>query len=128
MIIRFQRFFNMALIREKISELTSTESVISEDCIFTGNIVTKGSIKIEGTVDGSISEAKEVFISKTSKITGDISSEKCVIYGNVKGNILVNDMVEVMSSASIEGNITAPRIMIEEGAFFNGEINMKPKK
>jgi cytoskeletal protein CcmA (bactofilin family) len=118
----------MALIREKISELTSTESVISEDCIFTGNIVTKGSIKIEGTVDGSISEAKEVFISKTSKITGDISSEKCVIYGNVKGNILVNDMVEVMSSASVEGNITAPRIMIEEGAFFNGEINMKPKK
>ncbi|HOJ86297.1 MAG: polymer-forming cytoskeletal protein [Elusimicrobiales bacterium] len=118
----------MALIKEKISELTSSESVISADCIFTGNIVTKGSIKIEGTVDGSVSEAKEVFISKTAKITGDISGEKCVIYGNVKGNILASDMVEIMSSASVEGDVTALRIMIEEGANFNGKITMRSKK
>jgi cytoskeletal protein CcmA (bactofilin family) len=115
----------MALIKTKLAEITSTESIIAEDCIFTGNIVTKGSLRVDGVVDGNISEAKDVFVSKTGKVNGDISSEKCVVYGNVKGNIVVKEKLEIMSSSTIEGDITSPKILVEEGAIFNGNINMK---
>jgi len=115
----------MALFKDKLADITSTESVIAEDCVFTGNISTKGSIRIDGIVDGNISEAKDVFISKTGKINGDISSEKCIIYGNVDGNIVVKDKIEIMASATVEGNIISPKVLIEEGAFFNGNITMK---
>ncbi|MEF3279713.1 MAG: polymer-forming cytoskeletal protein [Elusimicrobiota bacterium] len=115
----------MALIKEKLSEFTASETIISSDCVFTGNIITKGSIKIEGSVEGNISEAKEVFIGKTARVNGDVSSEKCIIYGNLKGNIFVKEIVEIMSSASVEGGITASRIMIEEGANINGKVEMK---
>ncbi|NLH39510.1 MAG: polymer-forming cytoskeletal protein [Elusimicrobia bacterium] len=111
--------------KEKISELTASESIISPDCIFTGNLITKGSIKIEGIVNGSISEAKEVFVSKTAKITGDISSEKCIVYGAIKGNILSKNFVEIMSTASIIGDITTQKIMVEEGAGINGMVRVK---
>lgn len=115
----------MAIFKDKISEFTVSETNISSDCIFTGNIITKGSIKIEGSIDGSITEAKEVFIGKTAKVNGDISCEKCIVYGTVKGNIFVKDIVEVMSSGVIEGDITASRIIVEEGGVLNGKVETK---
>jgi cytoskeletal protein CcmA (bactofilin family) len=114
--------------KEKISELTTSESIISSDCIFTGNLITKVSIKIDGTVEGSINEAKEVFIGKTAKINGDVSSERCIVYGSISGNVFSKDFVEVMSTGSIDGDITTEKIMVEEGACINGMVKVKNQK
>ncbi len=118
----------MGILKEKVSELQTSQSIITQDCIVSGNITTKGSIKIEGSLEGNINEAKEVFISKTGMINGDISCSNCIIYGIVKGNITAKDIIEIMSSASVEGDLTTSRIMIEEGAKFNGKINTNSKK
>jgi len=115
----------MAMFKEKLRDITSTESVITEDCVFTGNVSTKGALRVDGIVDGNISEAKEVFVSKTGKVNGDISCEKCIIYGNVVGNIVVKEKTEIMSSATIEGSIASPKVLIEDGAVFNGNISMR---
>jgi len=115
----------MAILKEKLADITSTESVIAEDCVFTGNISTKGSLRIDGVVDGNITEAKDVFVSKIGKVNGDVSCQNCVVYGNVRGNIVSKEKVEIMSSASVEGDVTSSKILIEEGAIFNGNITMK---
>lgn len=119
---------NMSGLKGKISELTSTESVISEDCVFSGNINTKGCLKVEGSVEGNINAAKEVFIAKTARINGDITCEKCVVYGSVNGNITASDVVEIMSIGSVCGDVTTSRIIIEEGGFLSGKLNMKKER
>lgn len=118
----------MAIIKDKISELTVSESVISEDCVFSGNINTRGSIKIEGVVEGNINAAKDVFISKTARINGDVVCDKCTVYGTVNGNVTANDMVEIMSIGYVCGDIKTSRIAIEEGGFISGKIEMKKEK
>lgn len=119
---------NMSGLKGKISELTSTESVISEDCIFSGNINTKGCLKVEGVVEGNINASKEVFVAKTAKINGDITCEKCIIYGTINGNVTASEVVEVMSIGSVCGDITTSRIIVEEGGFISGKLNMKKEK
>lgn len=115
----------MSSLKGKISELTSTESIISEDCVFSGNITTKGCIKIEGVVEGNINASKEVFVAKTARVNGDITCEKCVIYGSVNGNITAADIVEIMSIGCVCGDIKTSRISIEDGGFLSGKVDMK---
>lgn len=118
----------MSVFKGKISDLTTTESVISQDCIFAGNINTKGSLKIEGVVEGNINGAKEVFIAKTAKVNGDVVCERCIVYGSVNGNITASESVEIMSIGSVCGDIKTPRIMIEDGGFFVGKMEMNRKE
>lgn len=114
----------MAL-REKLSEITATESIVSEDCTFCGNINTKGSLKIEGIVEGNIVQAKDVFIGKAARVNGDITCERCTVYGQVNGNITACGLIEVMSVGSVKGDIIASKIMIEEGGFVCGKVEVK---
>lgn len=118
----------MSGLKGKITELTATESIISEDCVFSGNINTRGSLKVEGIIEGSVNGAKEVFIAKTARINGDIVCERCIVYGSVNGNITASESVEVMSIGSVCGDIKTSRIMIEDGGFFCGKLDMKKEK
>ncbi|MCX7642097.1 MAG: polymer-forming cytoskeletal protein [Elusimicrobiales bacterium] len=118
----------MSSLKGKISELTATESIIAEDCVFSGNINTRGSLKIEGMVDGNITCSKEVFVAKTARINGDIVCEKCIIYGSINGNLTASDSVEIMSIGSVNGDIKTSRIMIEDGGYFCGKLEMKKEK
>ncbi|MGC8867406.1 MAG: bactofilin family protein [Elusimicrobiales bacterium] len=115
-------------IKQKILELTSTESIIAQDCVFTGNISTRGSLKVEGIVEGNINSSKDVFIAKTARVNGDIICERCSIYGSINGNITANDIVEIMSIGSVCGDVKTSRIMVEEGGFVSGKIEMKREK
>ncbi|MCX7905372.1 MAG: polymer-forming cytoskeletal protein [Elusimicrobiales bacterium] len=118
----------MSVFKDKISELTVSESVITEDCTFIGNINTKGSIKVEGVVEGNITSSKEVFVTKTARVNGDIVCGRCVVYGNINGNIIASNSVEIMSIGCVNGDIRTSRIMIEDGAYICGNIDMKKEK
>jgi cytoskeletal protein CcmA (bactofilin family) len=107
-------------------DATNPDTVFGKEAYFQGTLTAKGSLKIDGRIDGSIVDAKMVTLGKTGKIRGDISCETCSVGGEVKGNILALASIEVLSGARVEGDLRAPRIMLEEGAFFNGNCSMEP--
>lgn len=107
-------------------DATNPDTVFGREAYFQGTLTAKGSLKIDGRIDGSIVDAKMVTVGKTGKIKGDISCETCSVSGEVKGNILALAAIEVMSGARVEGDLRAPRIVLEEGAFFNGNCSMEP--
>ncbi len=115
-------------IKEKITELTSTQSIVAEDCVFSGNINTQGSLKVEGVVEGNINTSRDIFIAKTARVNGDIVCERCTVYGSVNGNITAADCVEIMSIGYVCGDIKTSRIMVEDGGFISGKIEMKKEK
>ena len=106
----------------------NSDTVIGHDAYFQGTLTAKGSLRIDGRVDGSVVDAKFVTLGKTGKVKGDISCEVCCISGEVKGNVAAVDHIEVLAGAKVDGDLRAPRIILEEGAVFNGNCAMTAVK
>lgn len=110
-------------------ESKNGDTVIGNEAYFQGTLTAKGSLRIDGRIDGSIVDAKIVTVGKTGKVKGDISCEICYVCGEVRGNIAALDHVEALAGSRVDGDMRAPRIMLEEGAIFNGNCSMDaPKK
>ncbi|MDA8130782.1 MAG: polymer-forming cytoskeletal protein [Elusimicrobia bacterium] len=110
-------------------ESKNGDTIIGAEAYFQGTLTAKGSLRVDGRIDGSIVDAKIVTIGKTGKVKGDVSCEICYLCGEVRGNVTALDHIEVLSGAHIEGDIRAQRVMIEDGASFNGNCSMgKPDK
>lgn len=109
-------------------ESKNGDTIIGSEAYFQGTLTAKGSLRVDGRIDGSIVDAKTVTIGKTGKVKGDISCEICYTRGEVRGNVVALDHVEVLSGSRLDGDIRAPRIMLEEGAIFNGNCTMDTSK
>lgn len=110
-------------------ESKNGDTVIGTEAYFQGTLTAKGSLRIDGRVDGSIVDAKIVTIGKSGKVKGDISCEICYVSGEVRGNVTALDHIEALSGSRVDGDMRSPRIMLEEGAVFNGNCVMDaPKK
>lgn len=105
-------------------EAKNGDTVIGNEAYFQGTLTAKGSLRIDGRVDGSVVDAKIVTIGKSGKVKGDISCEICYICGEVKGNITALDHIEALAGSRVDGDMRSPRIMLEEGALFNGNCSM----
>ncbi len=105
-------------------ETKNGDTVIGNEAYFQGTLTAKGSLRIDGRVDGSIVDAKIVTVGKSGKVKGDISCEICYVCGEVKGNITALDHIEAHAGSRVDGDIRSSRIMLEEGALFNGNCSM----
>ncbi len=105
---------------DKAGEYTS---VISEQCQFQGTLDLQGSIRIDGTLEGNIDNAKLVTISKTGTMKGDVSARGAVIVGKLEGDICVEEL-EILADANLKGNIRTKSILIEKGAKVNATISV----
>lgn len=105
-------------------ETKNGDTVIGNEAYFQGTLTAKGSLRIDGRIDGSIVDAKIVTVGKSGKVKGDISCEICYICGEVKGNITALDHIEALAGSRVDGDMRSPRIMLEEGAVFNGNCSM----
>lgn len=109
-------------------ESKNGDTVIGNEAYFQGTLTAKGSLRVDGRIDGSIVDAKIVTIGKTGKVKGDVSCEICYVCGEVRGNITALDHVEALAGSRVDGDMRAPRIMLEEGAIFNGNCSMDVSK
>lgn len=57
-------------------------------------------------------------------MTADIVAGDVVVYGNVKGNVCAKNRIEIKRDGSVTGDLTTPQILIEDGAFFKGSIEI----
>ena len=101
-------------------------SVIGESLHFKGELSAGEDLIIEGTVEGKINQGKCCLTLKPNgTILADVNATKIFIEGLVKGDLHATVGVTVRESGKVEGNIISPKIAIEEGATFNGSIEMR---
>lgn len=79
---------------------------------------------IEGEVEGEIRVDAVVMVGTEGVVQGPVTAHVVRIGGRVFGNVSASDRVEVAPSGSLEGDVAAPRIIIAEGAFFKGRVEM----
>jgi cytoskeletal protein CcmA (bactofilin family) len=100
-------------------------TVISSDNVFEGTISGSGDIQIEGELRGKVDGTGTVRVAVQGKVTGSLAARTVAVAGSVKGDILAGETIELDASATVEGDITAPRIRVAEGATFDGQVHMK---
>ena len=105
-------------------DMKNSDTVIGHEAYFQGTLTAKGSLRVDGRIDGSIVDAKLVTIGHAGKIKGDISCDVCSVSGDVAGNISALNHIELLSGSKVTGDLRAPKIHIEEGAVFNGNCSM----
>lgn len=89
------------------------------------NFISSSSIVLDEKLRGNIYSLKEVIVSGTAEISGDITSSIASISGRVYGNIVSIEFADIKSTAVIRGNIRARAISIERGAKINGSIRIE---
>ncbi len=109
------------------SPVESVISIIGPGMRVVGDCETTGTIRIEGTVHGSVKAAKAVVVGRDGVVEGDITTQDAVISGSVKGTLIVESRLELQSTCQISGEIQAVRLQLEEGAVLNGTVSMGSK-
>jgi len=103
----------------------ATTTIIANGNQIEGTITGAGDIQIEGKMDGKIDATGTVRVAPQGRVKGSLAACTVVVAGNVYGDILAGETIELEASATVEGDITAPRIRVAEGATFDGQVHMK---
>lgn len=102
----------------------NTINLISSGTEITGDIISNGDIRIDGTVTGTLNIKGKVVIGPTGRIKGEIVCKNSEISGVVDGKLTVGQLLNLKSSSRILGDISTSKLSIEPGAKFSGNCKM----
>lgn len=104
---------------------TSQQNTIAKGTQITGDIVSEGDFRIEGSVEGNIQTPGKVVIGKTGTVRGTLKAENADIEGMFSGKLLLSDTLTLKSTAQVDGEAEVGRLAVEPGANFNATCQMK---
>jgi len=110
----------MALSKE--GQILST--VIGESILISGNLEGDEDLTIRGRVEGSIRLNRTLIVEASGIVKADVSVKDAVISGVVVGNVTASDSVQITAEGRMVGDLSAPRVIIVDGASFRGRVDM----
>ena len=107
------------------------ETFLGPNLIVEGTIQGSDLVTIEGTVKGEIRLSGDLRIGTKAKVEAKVHARRVSVEGKLTGDISADERVELVASATVDGNIKAPKIVVAEGAKFRGSVDMgstRPKE
>src|SRR5579863_4235765 len=106
-----------------ISEAGKTQ--LGRSLVVKGDVTGNEDLAIFGQFEGSINLQDHCLtVGPEGKVQADINASRVIIHGTVHGNISVKERVEIYKSGHVVGDLIAPGISIEDGAYFKGKIEI----
>jgi cytoskeletal protein CcmA (bactofilin family) len=103
--------------------------MIGQSICIKGDLSGQEDLIIEGRVEGKIElRQHNVTVGKNGKVEADIYGKTITIEGEVHGNLYGEEQLVLRQTSTVRGNITAPRVSLEDGSNFKGSIDMSPKE
>jgi cytoskeletal protein CcmA (bactofilin family) len=99
----------------------SGKDVLSSDVEIKGTIKFQKELLIDGKIEGEINSDGALTVGENADIRAEIKTKSITIYGKVQGNITVTERCELKSKCTLQGDLKAARLIIEEGATFIGK-------
>ncbi|HZD93635.1 MAG TPA: polymer-forming cytoskeletal protein [Candidatus Sulfotelmatobacter sp.] len=94
-----------------------------------GELTGSEDLYLDGEIEGSIDlRDHTLIIGPNGKIKAGITTRDLVVHGKIEGNVTATGRVELRKSCTLIGDVTTQRIVIEDGAFFKGAIDIKDAK
>jgi cytoskeletal protein CcmA (bactofilin family) len=97
---------------------------LSSDIEIKGSIKFQKELLIDGKVEGKIKSNGVLTIGENADIRGEIKVKSITVYGKVQGNITVGERCELKSTGTLQGDLKAARLVVEEGATFIGKSEL----
>ena len=101
------------------------DAFLGGDTEFDGKLSFKGSVRIDGNFTGEIYTEGTLIVGESAVIKSDIHVSHIIISGEIRGNIIAENRIEIHTPGKVFGNIQAPTIIIEEGVIFEGNCRMQ---
>ena len=101
--------------------------------LLSGGVSIKGSVKfrnsllIDGQVEGEINSTGTLTIGEHARIRGEIRAKSVKVRGTVNGNIFASERCELQGGCTLQGDIEAPRLIVDENATFLGSAKIATK-
>ena len=112
--------------QKKRRSATNMNSVLGPGTELQGKFKDAAGVRADGNFEGELDVAGDVIVGPEAIVNANIRARSLLILGKVVGDIQSQGRVEIGSTGSLTGNVTASDLTIAEGAFFNGECRMSP--
>jgi cytoskeletal protein CcmA (bactofilin family) len=100
---------------------TDNDMYVAKECKITGKINSRVNVVIDGELEGTIETKGNLIVGPYGKVTAEIFAVNARIQGEVHGNITVENLLEIASTAVVYGDIKTKLLQIEQGAKFIGK-------
>lgn len=100
-------------------------NVIAKNTKITGDILSEGDFRIDGTLEGNLTTKGRVILGATGVLIGNVSASNSDIEGKFSGELKVEKTLTVKAAANISGDVVVGKLSIEPGATFNASCAMK---
>jgi cytoskeletal protein CcmA (bactofilin family) len=98
---------------------------IGPSVVVKGDVSAREPITIAGRVEGTIDVSGQIVtIESGSQVHADITAAGIVVGGTIKGTLVAEDRIELRGSAEIDGDLTAPRVAVADGAIVRGRVDI----
>lgn len=92
--------------------------------VINGDVCTEGDIRLDGKITGTLTSKAKVVLGANGVVEGDIVCVNAYIDGRVSGNLEVSELLILSKSSHITGDLKIRKLVVEEGAKFNGKCTM----
>ncbi len=99
-------------------------NTIARGTVLEGKITTKGDIRVEGKVIGTITCEAKLVVGEHGSVEGYVDARNAYIAGNVKGQVVVRELLQLQEKGKIEGDIFTQKLSVQVGASFTGNCRM----
>jgi cytoskeletal protein CcmA (bactofilin family) len=106
------------------SNSNSSPTVFGKTMKIVGEVTSDEELQLDGELEGKLNLKGKLTIGPASKVNANIKAREVVIYGTVKGNVEAENRISLRAGASIVGDIKTAGIVIEDGAYFKGGIDI----
>ena len=103
-------------------------TVIGSDVVIKGEMTLEKGLRVDGTIEGSITTKGKVTLGKGGTLKADVCAGNLTCEGKIEGNVTVSDRFQIEASASVKGDITAGKLTVAEGATLCGNIHIGPEE
>jgi cytoskeletal protein CcmA (bactofilin family) len=98
---------------------------VDSGCTIRGELEFANSFRIDGRLEGTVRSKSELLIGESGEIEGEIEVARCVVGGTVRGVIRATASVVLHATAKVYADIHTPALVMEEGAFLEGSVDME---
>ena len=112
------------LTRSAVTDGVEVESLIGEHTSFEGTLKTEGAVRLLGSVQGEIESKSTIIVEEKAHVTARLTAAQVTISGHVDGQIYCEGRVEIRPTGRVTGEISAGALIVQEGAYFDGNSKM----
>ena len=100
-------------------------AVLGKSVVVKGNILSREDLTIDGEVEGTIEmQEHRLTIGANGKVRASVKAREVIVLGTLQGNVETGDRIDIRKEAKLVGDIRTARIVIEDGAYFKGNVDI----